>query len=352
MDQRKEVTICICGGHLTPALAVIEEIRRQNLPWNIVFIGRRHAFEGGGAPAQEERLLSGFGVPFYALTTGRGRWFLKALIGFFQAIHVLLVRRPTAVLSFGGYVALPVVTAAWVVGIPVIIHEQTEDLGRTNSITAYFARRILFARDTGIPFRRALFHAPARPSFTIDADRPILYITGGSTGARSLNALVFPIVSELIKHWTVVHQVGAADMNTVKEQSNRYVFAEYFDVSDVSWIYHHAALVIGRAGANTTAEAVALGVPAIFIPLPWSAGGEQTKNAQRLERAGTAIVLDQKTLTPDTLISRIKTTMESITLMRKRARIVAKTYPRDGAAKVVQVLQGMVLRGKITPYEK
>lgn len=340
------------GGHLTPALAVIEEIRRQKLPWNIVFIGRRHAFEGGGAPVQEERLVSAFSVPFYALTTGRGRWFFKAFIGFFQAILVLLVRRPTAVLSFGGYVALPVVVAAWVVGIPVIIHEQTEDLGRTNNIAAYFARRILFARDMGIPLRRALFHAPSRPSFAIDADRPILYITGGSTGARSLNALVFPIVSELIKHWTVVHQVGAADMNTVKEHSNRYVVAEYFDASDVSWIYRHAALVIGRAGANTTAEAAVLGVPAIFIPLPWSAGGEQTKNAQRLEREGVAIVLAQHTLTADKLLSRVRTMMGSIAAYRKRAQLVARTYPRNGAAKVVQVLQGVVLRGKTTPYEK
>lgn len=341
MAQRKEITICICGGHLTPALAVIEEIRRKKLPWNIVFIGRRHAFEGG-VPAQEERLVRAFGVPFYALITGRGRWFFKALFGFFQAIYVLLIHQPTAVLSFGGYVALPVVAAAWVIGIPVIIHEQTEDLGRTNSIAAYFARRILFARDTGIPFRRALFHAPARPSFTIDADRPILYITGGSTGARSLNALVFPIVSDLVKTWTVVHQVGEADLEKAKSRSNRYVVAEYFDASDVSWIYRHAALVIGRAGANTTAEAAALGVPAIFIPLPWSAGGEQTKNAQRLEREGVAIVLAQHALTADKLLSSVRTMMGSITAYRKRAQLVARTYPRDAASVVVWEVERVI----------
>lgn len=336
-------TICITGGHLTPALAVIEEIRRRKLPWKIVFIGRSHAFEGGGAPTQEERLVSGLGAQFHALTTGRGTGLFKVPIGFLQALFWFFVHRPAVVLSFGGYIALPVAIAAWIIRIPVVTHEQTENLGLANRIIARFARDVIRASESGVPIRRALFFPPARPSFEIDARCPILYITGGSTGARSLNALVFPIVSELAKTWTVIHQVGSGDTSKAPSPHGRYVIAEYFDASDVAWIYAHAALLIARAGANTTGEVAALGVPALFIPLPWAAGGEQAKNAQKLEREGGAIVLDQETLTPNKLLFRIKTTMESIAQMSARARLVARTYPRDGARNVVKEVESIIV---------
>ncbi len=333
----KQPTICITGGHLTPAIAVIEEIRRQKLPWEIIFIGRSEAFEGGGTPAQERRLVGALGVPFYELTTGRqGYSFWKLPIGFFQSLMLLMSHRPSVVLSFGGYIALPVAIAAWALGIPVVTHEQTGDLGLTNRIIARFARRVMLARDVGVPIRQALFAPPAKPSFSADTSRPILYITGGSTGARSLNALIFPIVSKLVKSYTVIHQVGLADMAKVQAVSNRYVAADYFDVSDVAWIYRHGSLLIGRSGANTVAEAAALGIPAIFIPLPWAAGNEQAKNVQRPVDEGTAVVLDQKTLVPESLRVSIDTVMQSIDEYKTRAQIVAKHYPRDAAQRVVK----------------
>lgn len=337
----KQSTICITGGHLTPALAVIEEIKRQGFRWKMMFIGRREAFEGGGSPTQEERLVRALGVPFHALTTGRqGRSLFKVPVGFFQAFLLLVTHRPIAVLSFGGYVALPVVIAAWILGIPVVTHEQTENLGLTNRIIAPLTRRVIFARDCGIPIRRALFHPPTRPSFPIDTARPILYITGGSTGAHSLNALIFPIVFELVKTYTVIHQVGSGDISKAPLHG-RYVVAEYFDVSDVAWIYNHASLVIGRAGANTVAEVAALGVPALFIPLPWAAGDEQKKNATKLASAGMAVVLDQKTLTGDSLLTYIRDMMRTIHPYKKAAEVVAKLYPLDGTKKIVDVLQSM-----------
>lgn len=338
----KKPILCITGGHLTPALAVIEEIKEQHPDWTMFFIGRRNSFEGGGGPTQEERLVTSFGVPFYALTTGRGTGFFKVPIGFFQALYWFLTYRPTIVLSFGGYVALPVAIAAWTLGVPVVTHEQTEVLGLANKIIARFARCVILARESGVPIRRGLFHPPAHPSFSIDTSRPILYVTGGSTGARSLNALVFSIVSELTRAWTVIHQAGVEDMKNARPPTRQYVVAPYFDTQDVSWIYHHAALLIGRSGANTTAEVAAFGLPAIFIPLPWAAGGEQTKNAQKLAEKGAAIVVDQRALTSDKLLSSIKTVMESLTEYRKHSRLVVKTYPRDAAKNVVEKIETII----------
>lgn len=328
----KQVTVCISGGHLTPAIAVIEEIRRQKLPWKIVFAGRR--------TAHEERLVRALGVPFYALTTGKwGFSFWKLPIGLIGALILLLSYRPSVVLAFGGYVALPVAIAARFLGMPVITHEQTESLGLTNRIIALFARRVLQAREIGIPIRLELFTPPKRPSFSLDLSKPILYVTGGSTGARSLNAFLFPIVYQLVKTYTVIHQTGAIDIsNTPDGHGSSYIAAEYFDAVDLAWIYHHAVLLIGRSGANTTAEAAALGIPALFVPLPWAAGDEQMKNAQKLVGQGMAVVLDQKTLTPELLRSRIEEVMRSIGHYKKHAQAIAQQYPRDAAKKIVEEL--------------
>lgn len=355
----KQPIICITGGHLTPALAVIEEVRRRSLPWKIVFIGRSHAFEGGGSPAHEKRLVGALGVVFHALITGRLQrsWstltFLslcKVPIGFVQAVVLLLRYRPTVVVSFGGYIALPVVAAAWIVGIPVFTHEQTEDLGLANTIIARFARRVVLARETGVPIRRALFEPPAKPSFLVDTKHPILYMTGGSTGAQTLNALVFPLVAKLLQTYTVIHQVGASDVSNAQRvkdslsqhEQPRYVFADYFDPPDVAWIYRHASLIIGRAGANTVAEAAAIGVPALFVPLPWSAGDEQAKNARRLAGAGMAVVLEQKNLREEALLHHIRDMMHVIHQYKKAAESVAKTYPRNGAYTVVKEIERIV----------
>lgn len=335
----KEPIICITGGHLTPALAVIEEIRRQSLPWKMFFIGRSHAFEDGRSPAHEERLVKALGVPFHALMTGRqGPSMWKFPFGLFQSFFLLASYRPTAVLSFGGYIALPVAIGAWILRIPIITHEQTGGLGLANRIIARFARCVIFSNKSGVPLRRALFNPPEKPSFSIDTKLPILYVTGGSTGAASLNALVYPLVAELTKTYTVIHQVGSGDKSKAPVAVGRYVVAEYFDTQDVAWIYAHAALVIGRAGANTVAESAALGVPALFIPLPWAAGNEQYLNAARLEKSGAAIIVNQRTLTPASFLSHIVLMLQHINSYRQAARRVAKEYPQSGASNIVDVV--------------
>lgn len=349
----KKVTVCITGGHLTPALAVIEEIQRQHSSWNMFFIGRSHAFEGGGSPAHEERLVKAFGIPFYSLTTGRLErywslfgWIslLKVPVGFFQAFGYLLHYHPMIIVSFGGYIALPVVVAAWTLRIPVITHEQTSGLGLANAIIARFSRRLLLAREIGVPIRNALFHSPAQPSFLIDSTLPLIYITGGSTGARSLNRFVYPNIEELTRQYSIIHQVGIlgmAEASRVKDVlpnvlKSRYIVVPYLDTSDVAWIYHHAILLIGRAGANTVAEVAALGLPALFIPLPWAAGNEQTLNASRLEQSGTAVVLDQHALTPASFMTHVEKMIRTIHTYRSAARKEARVYPRTAASNIVQ----------------
>lgn len=355
--------ICITGGHLTPALAVIEEIKRTHPDWQMIFIGRRTAFEGAEIRSEEERLVRALGIPFHGLTTARFQrswspftlWsLLKIPLGLATALLLLVRYRPSLILSFGGYIALPVVLAGAILNIPTVTHEQTIGLGLANRIIARIAKRVLLARDVGVPVRHALFDAvhTLRPSFLSHTKLPIVYITGGSTGAQSLNALIYPLLPGLNKSFHIIHQVGALDLENARracngippEDRSHYNPVGYIDAVALSWIYHHASLLVGRSGANTTAEVAALGVPALFIPLPWAAGDEQRHNAQTLVDKGMAAMLDQKTLTGDTLLAHINSMMKSIHLYKKKAVEVAKYYPRDGALRVVKAIEERIAR--------
>lgn len=354
----KQTLICITGGHITPALAVIEELQRTHADWALMVIGRRHIFEGESAVSQEEQLVRALGVSFYALTTGRLQraWtgasvlsLAKIPVGFVTALFTLMRTRPSVILSFGGYIALPVALAGAILHIPVVTHEQTAGLGFANSLIARLAQRVLLARETGVPLRRRLLDSarPRKPSYMGVSSLPIIYITGGSTGALTLNSLIYPLLPILCQSYVIIHQAGErnkdislnARHSLPPEIRKNYIVTGYTDVDALSWIYRHALLVIGRSGANTVAEVSALGVPALCIPLPWSAGGEQKKNAQLLADAGMAVVLDQQTISQNMLLTQITAMIHDIKRFQHAAAIVSARYPRDGAANVVKEVE-------------
>lgn len=365
MDRR---TICITGGHLTPALAVIDEIVRTHPEWKIVFIGRRHAGDADTHESEEYRIISGRGIEFHELKTGRllrtfsWRTFVSLLrtpAGFFSAYSILRQVRPDVVVSFGGYLALPVAYAARILGIPVVTHEQTHVPGLANRLIAGISAKIcvsyadtlvLFPKDrtvvTGLPVRESIFHPPASPPFPIDGTLPVVYITGGATGARSMNHLIYPIVPKLIRSHVVVHQVGSAWLSEARkiraglrgDRRARYHVFGYLDEMEHAYVLNQAAVCVGRSGANTVAEITALGKPAVFIPLPWSAGNEQRKNTEELVSAGRAAVLDQNHCTPQDIVSAIER-MEAVHPQRESA---LPTGGRTAAADIVQVVSSVL----------
>ena len=271
--------------------------------------------------------------------------------------------RPSLVISFGGYIAFPVAIMAYLLGIPVVTHEQTDELGLANRIISFFATRVYTSSPggirrnsekflyTGIPVRRLIYTPPQQPSFPCELDTPIVYVTGGSTGATSLNALVFPLVHEMTKSFTLIHQTGRGDYGRgirVKKSlpaalRNRYLVSAYFSESDVSWIYKHAALVVGRSGASTVAEVAATGTVALFIPLPWSAGDEQEKNAMRLVDGGSAKRLFQHDTTSEILLKEISHMVTNNKAYREKARVVASIFDRQGAEHIVKDIETMIV---------
>ena len=352
MKPTRALTLCITGGHLSPALAVAAECSASHPEITVVFIGRTFAFEKSGKSVEEEAMKPfckrTYAIDAARLTIGALPALLRAIVA---ARAILTTERPDVVLSFGGYVAVPIVIAAWLLHIPVVTHEQTHVVGKANRLITRFAKKVAVSfpemvKDipgnkgiyTGFPLRSVIFSHPEMALFHLDPKYPCLFITGGTTGAASVNELIFPVLQELLNHFTVIHQTGdpsydaAAEAFTLlsKNVNSRYVFRPYFSGPDVAWILSHAKLVVGRAGANTVWELAAKGVPSVLVPLPWSADAEQQKNAEWLATHGAAVVLDQTTLTSESLKQAIFAADHDYSSLSSRAKKFAGEVPKNG----------------------
>ncbi len=237
-------------------------------------------------------------------------------------------------LATGGYVSVPTVVAAGLLGRPVLIHEQTVQIGLANKIAARFASRIALTFEgaaselplglrrktfvTGNPVRQAIFggdkaRAVERFGFNLSENSlPTVYVTGGALGAKSINTAVKAALPELLEMCRVVHQCGRADgehLAAVKERlppdlARRYCVMPFVG-DELADVFALCDLIVGRSGAGTVTEAAALGRPALFIPLVPTGGDEQTRNATRSAEAGAATLLPSRDLTGPRLLLEV-----------------------------------------------
>ena len=362
------------GGHITPAMATIEELQARFPEWEMVFIGRSQAIEGQHTSAEEHRLVTGMGLRFVPLVTGRlkregglGALFslLKFPMGLLQAVIIVGRERPSMIVSFGGYVALPIVLVAWSFRIPVVTHEQTTRPGLANRIIARFATRVCVSfpessqelgntgevEVTGLPLRHGVLVAPKKNPFAITSSLPLLLFLGGSTGSVSVNEKVFAALPDLLSRYTIIHQVGRmsepiAEKTRASLPDNlkkHYLPFPYLSTEEYSYALHHASLIIGRSGANTVTEVAITGKVAVCIPLPWAAKNEQYHNAKFLEAAGSAVILEQKDLTSGSLADTIDRMMSELKTRTSSATALSKRIPRDGATRFVNVIEKVLL---------
>ncbi len=368
--KKKQKTILITGGHLTPAIATLEELQKRDSTLRIVFIGRTHATEHHKDLSHEKEEMDKLGIQFISVTTGRIQRFisihslislLKIPIGFFQALRICFHEKPSCIVSFGGYVALPVVVAGWVLGVPTVTHEQTSVMGLANRIIARFAKKICVTFPemlsslskekgvyTGLPIRRSILNIGRHP--TAAQKRPVVYVTGGTTGAVSVNVLVYPKLSDMLSLCDIIHQTGRLSydeamrykMSLSKELQNRYHVYSYVSDDQLTDIFNSVSFVIGRSGANTTIELATLGIPMICIPLPWSGGGEQLQNATWLSSKGAAVILKQNTTTPDSLFHTMKHMFNTLSKIQSHAQTLAATMPHNGATLVVNEVMSLL----------
>ncbi|HJY98905.1 MAG TPA: UDP-N-acetylglucosamine--N-acetylmuramyl-(pentapeptide) pyrophosphoryl-undecaprenol N-acetylglucosamine transferase [Patescibacteria group bacterium] len=366
--QKPRNNIFLTGGHgATAALAVTMEITRRKLPVNLFWIGAKYAIEGKAVKTLEYESLPALGVKFLPIFTGRLQrkftfWtvpsILKTPIGFIQSFWHLVSFRPKVVLSFGGYSAFPVVLAANLIGIPVVIHEQTSAAGRANLASAPLARKIALSRQESIKYfpkgKTVLTGNPVAPyAFSLKVNTspsslPVIFITGGSRGSRNVNRVVKQALPKLLLKYKVIHQTGELDAhdfektkNTLPpELSRNYEVFSRVEHEKMIKLLGESDLVVARSGANTISDILAVKRPAILIPLPISYLDEQTKNAEYARSIGVARIIPQRDLTPEVLVSGIEEAISSYEKMSKNF-LRFKNPDKHAASSLVDI---------ITPY--
>lgn len=315
--------LVITGGHISPALAVIESLPKGV---EVVFLGRKHAFEGDTSFSFEYEEISKRGIPFIHLPSARlqrsvTRHTFPSLFRLPNSVRLArsLLKQiaPDVVLSFGGYIGLPVVTAAATLNIPSVIHEQTTRAGFANKLSSRFASKICISWEssrqffpekktilTGIPLRREILDSK-KPK-TVKSALPHLYITGGSGGSHAINRLVTNHLQELLSIASITHQTGDTkefnDFETCQALKkdlpaslrDRYRVEKFLFSEDAALEIATADLVVGRSGINTVSELIYFEKPSLCIPLPTGQRGEQQENAQLIASLGLGRFLRQE----------------------------------------------------------
>lgn len=341
------------GGHFYPLIAVAEAVRgRDNERGEITEL-----FYLGPDPYNQVS-LDALGIKFIKVPAGKRRVgyggllnFLdtfKTLYGVVVAFFKLLFIYPDAVMSKGGYTSVPVVLAAWLLRIPIVIHESDAVPGRANLFAARFARYIGVAyaevskyfdvkkvAHVGMPIRSVISKPISDPynKLGIPKDRPVILVTGGSSGAERLNNFIIGSLSRLLQEFTVVHQVGDANVKSVsssvstlfvdREPLSHYFVFGHLGPEQFAAALQSANLVIARAGSTTLFEIAENGKPSIIVPIPEDLSRDQRSNAYAYARPTGAVVLEEHNLSDDILVAEINRIVkdESVALlMGEKAR--------------------------------
>ena len=329
------------GGHVFPALAVAEWLKEKG--WQVSWLGTQKGLESRVIPE------SGVEIDWLSVAGVRGKGLASKITAVFmlfkacvQALNILRRRKPDVVLGMGGFVAGPGGLMAKLLGLPLIIHEQNRVPGTTNRLLARWANQVLEAfpgsfsekvkaKCTGNPLRKRFLSALKKGHLQSEKEVRML-IFGGSQGAQILNETVPEAIAEFQRSGLakqsvqIKHQTGVAMLTQVESRYKALgIKAETSAfIDDMVAAYQWADLVICRAGAMTVSEVAAMGVPAIFIPLPSAIDDHQTANAHYLTDAGAGLLLRQTDLNPVTLAEHITKALEKLDVMSAAAQRSAR----------------------------
>lgn len=357
------------GGHTMPALAIIEELidycNDNSINLDLLYLGSKNSIE--------ERMSKNKNIPFKHFSTGKFRRYFslknftdlfKIFWGIIQNILIIGKFKPSILISTGGFVSIPPVIASYFRRVPILIHEQTIEVGLANKIASKFAGKICttfeesnkyFPNDktilTGLPIRKAIFSGSKESAirkFNFDLSQPVLYFTGGGLGCHILNKTTLIILSKLLQNYNIIFQSGNSDQNNDYEELLKFKkslpldlykkFVLYdFITNDIGDILLITTLAISRSGAGTVNEFFALNIPAIFIPLPFATKNEQFENAKFLENKGGAVIINEADLTEDLLYKTIKklTTPKKISTMKQSLMKKEITNPKQKILSII-----------------
>ncbi len=344
-----------------PLMAVVMQIKKQYMA---KFSGSVDFLLITSVDEQFLNVLEQMNISYKLVSAGKFRRYfsfknitdlVKIPIGILQSLWHLFWYMPDVVFSKGGFASFPVVFAAWVLRIPIVIHESDAVIGLSNKILALFADKVAVSFEhtkddfpqnkviwTGNPIRMDLFlnnKEKARESFGLNSHLPVVLFVGGSLGAKILNDFVLEVLPSLIKHMQIIHVCGINNYNEIKFAVSRMNYPEMnnyhfypFLTEKMKDAYAAADLVVSRAGGNIIAEIIALGKASILIPLKNSAGNHQVKNAFYFSKRAAAVMVEESNLQVHMLTEKIITILKNpIERMRleKNAKALAIPYANE-----------------------
>ncbi len=356
------------GGHLFPLVQVAKKLKEREPRARFAFMGPKTEMEEeiiGGAGIKQKLILSGKLYRYF--TFGYLLNFIKLPLGFVQALWHLLWFMPDAVFAKGGFASVPVVLAARLYAIPVLIHESDAQPGLANRFLGAISNRI------ALTFERAKIHFP--PTKTVitggpinpnvlggDPERgrswlgmkkqtkPVLLVIGGSQGAQIINQKVMSFLSELLEDFQVVHQTGRKNFAQIKalaeKKGYKFGHSDYYPVAffeeELKDIFALADIVISRSGSTSIAEIAANRKPAILVPILHSANNHQRINAFEVSRLGGAVVIEEMNFRKSLVLNELEQLMKDDQLRQKITQNVQKFYHPLAAEKIVDNLLDII----------
>ena len=365
------------GGHFYPLIAVAEEIERYAREHQLVQPKKYYL----GPSRYDEKALYDAGIKFVYCPAGKLRRtkdivsriknffsLFSIFFGALKAVFTLFVIFPDVVFSKGGYTSFPVLFAARLLRIPVVIHDSDSTLGRVSRWSAAFATHIAIAYPEaehdlhekhrkkaaliGIPIRRELRYNPqsdAHALLHLDSSLPTVAVLGGSSGAHFLNENVLDALPVMLRKYQVVHQTGEDMFDTVKKETESFLRTLSDDMHTyhplpflsayyMRALYSVADVIITRAGSGTLYEIAEWGIPAIIVPIREEVSHDQKKNAYAYARSAGGVVVEEQNLSPHLLVSQVDGILQD-EKVRTEMQQKAKTFASpDASEKVAKLL--------------
>jgi UDP-N-acetylglucosamine--N-acetylmuramyl-(pentapeptide) pyrophosphoryl-undecaprenol N-acetylglucosamine transferase len=334
------------GGHIYPLLAFADCLRRHDPGLRITCIGSPRGMEAEIIPQRGYDLRH---VPAYQLPRSVNMSLVRTPDRMFKAAkatrEILDEVDADAVVGFGGYVSVPAYLAAWRRKTPLVIHEVNVPVGVANRMGMRFTKHIVLgfphqaqqipsvahAEVVGVPLRqsiatldRAARRAEARAHFGLDPNLPTLFVFGASAGARSINLAVSGAAKQITAAGVqVLHIIGARNDDVEVPNGLPAPYRKIKFLSEMELGYAAGDLALCRGGAMTCAETAAVGMPAIYVPLPWG-NGEQRRNALPVVEAGGGLIVEDGDLSPQWVADTV------VPLVRDGARLAGMSVAAAG----------------------
>jgi len=370
-SEKKETKIVLAGGgsggHVIPLLSIWEILKDE---YDVLFV-----CSSGG---KETAVLEARGVNFKGVWAGKLRRYFdwqnivdlfRIPVGVLQSYFLLRDFKPAMVLAKGGYVSVPVGIAAWLLGIPIVTHESDAVMGLANRILARFAKRIAVAFPvgryqskyeqkmiwTGMPVRQWKYgekdKKEIKRKWGLDNGLPVVFITGGSQGAKKLNSYILDGLVDILDYANVIHQTGELDFARLErkkmslgESKGKYLIYDFM-IDDFDRAIILADIVVARAG-STLAEISNLAKPSVLIPLPTSASNHQFHNAKSFEDMGAAIMIEERDFTKINLPTLLRSLIADEERMEEMSSAASTAMKTEGSAQILVDIIKSVIENK------